>query len=359
MKVKDEGNLTDTDTFTVVFAAVNDTPTPNDHDDNATTDENTTIYIDVLANDDVDLLCEGDDLGIVPGSITESATTPYGGNYNIVQRTVQQTLINSSGEEYTVDVIRDVIEFIPVADWTSKDYYDVVVSYTMFETSDEGTTYTATYKLNIRVTPVNDAPTIDIQVDGDTGDTDQMSIVEDAVEGTGLVTVAVNDEEDGNATLTVSLDDITEDPGNYTPLIPLLLESGVTISNDTDDTRTLQAIMQENESGIVSITLQVEDFEGLTATDTLEVTVTPAQDAPSNGDDLFTTDEDTPILLDVLANDDVDQSTQGSLSTVQSIVSAPSHELQLSLTTKFYILLIRTIITMEQVRAKTTASCMR
>ncbi len=325
VRVKDEGNLTDTDTFTVVFAAVNDTPTPNDHDDNATTDENTTIYVDVLANDDVDLQCEGDDLGIVPGSITESAATPYGGTYNIVQRTVQQTLINSSGEEYTVDVTRDVIEFIPVADWTSKDYYDVVVSYTMFETSDEGTTYTATYKLNIRITPVNDAPAIDIQVPDDTEDTDQLTILEDAVDGTGLITVTVNDEEDGNSTLTVSLDDLTEDPGNYTPSIPLLEESGVTIAGDTDDTRTLQAIMHEDESGIVYIRLKVTDFEGLTAVDTLAVTVQPTQDAPSGGDDVFTTDEDTPILLDVLANDDVDQSTQGSLSTVQSIVSAPSH----------------------------------
>lgn len=323
--VTDGESATAEDKFSVVIVPVDDTPTPLDHDDIASTDENTTIYIDVLANDDVDLLCEGDDLSIQVGSIVES--TPYGGTYNIVQRSVEQPIINADGTTTITNVIRDVIEFIPVSDWTLPEgqTQDVVVTYSMFETGAEGTVYAATYKLTITVTPVNDAPTIDIKVAGDTADTDEMTILEDAVDGTGVITVEVNDEEDGNATLAVTLDSITEAPGNYSPTIATLLESGVTISADTDNTRTLQAVMQENENGTVDIKLKVADSNGEFGYDTLKVIVEPVQDPPTGGDDQFETDEDTSILLDVLANDDVDQSTQGSLSTIESIVSQPAN----------------------------------
>lgn len=326
VKVTDGESATAEDKFSVVIVPVDDTPTPLDHDDIASTDENTTIYIDVLANDDVDLMCEGDDLGIVVDSIAES-TSSYGGTYNIVQKSVEQPIINADGTTTITNVTRDVIEFIPVSDWTLPEgqTLDVVVTYTMFEIGAEGTVYEATHKLTITVTPVNDAPTIDIKVAGDTGDTDELTILEDAVDGTGVITVEVNDEEDGNATLSVTLDSITEAPGNYSPTIATLLESGVTISADTDDTRTLQAIMQENENGTVDVKLKVTDSNGEFGYDTLTVIVQPVQDPPSGGDDQFETDEDTSILLDVLANDDVDQSTQGSLSTIERIVSQPGN----------------------------------
>ena len=204
IKVTDEDGGEATDTFTVTYDSANDTSDPTIGLDTATTDENTTVYIDVLKNDDVDTNLEGDTLYLVEGSLSLSSTTDYGGTFSIVERTVERTLLNSDGTTTTVSVTRDVIEYIPNADWSETESKEQVLSYQMYEQSDTSTIYTATDMVKITITPVNDEPTIDIDLTGfsttgnpkTTGD-DAVQMDEDTVGGTGSIDIIVNDEEDG------------------------------------------------------------------------------------------------------------------------------------------------------------------
>ncbi len=170
----DDGNGgTDTATLTIQIAAVNDAPVAND--DSATTDEDTAVTIDVLANDtDPD----GDTLGI------NSTSTPSKGS---------------------ASVSNDEITYTPDADENGSDSFDYTVS-------DGNLTATAT--VTVTINPVNDAPdaqddtatasenttiTIDV-LDNDTdvdGDTLSVSAIDtDDTDGT------VSDNQDGTVDYT-------------------------------------------------------------------------------------------------------------------------------------------------------------
>ena len=74
-------------------------------------------------------------------------------------------------------------------------------------------------------------------------------------------------------------------------------------------------------SGTDSFTYTVGDGNGNTDTATVTVAVSPANDAPVANDDSATTGEDTPVTIDVLAND---SDPDGDALTV-SIVTQPSY----------------------------------
>ena len=65
-----------------------------------------------------------------------------------------------------------------------------------------------------------------------------------------------------------------------------------------------------NFNGSDSFTYTVSDGNGGTDTATVNVTVNPVNDAPVAADDSATTDEDTPVTVNVVANDtDVEDDT--------------------------------------------------
>ncbi len=73
-----------------------------------------------------------------------------------------------------------------------------------------------------------------------------------------------------------------------------------------------------NFNGTDSFTYNVSDGNGGTDTATVTVTVNPINDDPVAVDDADTTDEDTPVTIDVLANDsDVDGDTPGVTGVTQ------------------------------------------
>jgi hypothetical protein len=229
----------DTATVSLTVKPVNDAPIAVD--DIRTINEDSTININVLANDsDVD----GNTLSV------SGFTQPANG-------TVTQ---NANG----------TLKYTPNADYNGTDTFTYTVS------DGNGGFDTATVKVN--VCPVNDRPD---------AVNDARTLNEDSAIN---INVLANDTDvDGN-TLTVS--SFTQ-PANGT----------VT----TGPGGTLRYTPNANYNGSDSFTYTVSDGNGGFDTATVSLTVNPVNDVPVAVNDIRTLDEDNSIDINVLANDtDVD-----------------------------------------------------
>lgn len=277
--VKDANNATQTETYKVTVTAVNDNPVAAD---NAyTTNENTFILMDILANDDVDVALEGDTLNIL--SINDSDATSYG-TFEVV---------------YDVAAKRDKVRYTPNSNWTNTSSAIETLAYTM---SDLAHNVTSSANVTITITPVNDAPVITTVND--------QTILEDAADGTGLLSFRVSDEEDNDDTLNVSVTSSNQ------ALFPL---SSIELLNPTegsDADRTIKLIPAADQNGSSVITLRVTDGNSVITETSFTITVTPVDDKPISGNDEITVIEDTPTVIDVLANDDVDTITNPLLENL-------------------------------------------
>ncbi len=163
---------------------------------------------------------------------------------------------------------------------------DTVVTY---EVSD-GQGNVSTGELNLTVNPVNDAP---VQQD-DAASTDEDSAI--------TIDVLDNDSDIDGDDLTVS--------------ITTNVAHGSLVLN-ADNTITYTPNVDYN--GADSFTYTVSDGNGGASVATVNLTVDPVNDTPVAVVDMITTDEDTPIIVNVLANDsDVD----GDILTITSVVGA-------------------------------------
>ncbi len=337
--VTDPDGLTDTATVTVTVNPVNDAPVAAD--DTATTDEDTAITIDVLGNDtDVD----GDTLTIT------NVSDPANGTAEIVGGKVVYTPnADFNGTDtltYTVSDGNGGTDTATVT-VTVGDANDAPVAADDTATTDEDTAITIDVLAN------------DTDVDGDTL---TISSVADPANGTAEIvngkivytpnagyfgtetfeyTVTDPDGLTDTATVTVTIEE-EDDPANKPPVavddaITTPEDTVVTfdpVANDTDpdgDALDLSEVDPTSaQGGTVTVNLDgtvnytppadfygedtisyvVEDSEGNKDTGTITVTVTPVNDAPVAVDDADTTDEDTAVTIDVLANDtDVDGDT--------------------------------------------------
>ncbi|AZQ85138.1 tandem-95 repeat protein [Colwellia sp. Arc7-635] len=90
-------------------------------------------------------------------------------------------------------------------------------------------------------------------------------------------------------------------------------------------------------SGIDSFTYQVINAAGLTNTANVNITVMPRNDAPIAADDTATTNEDTSIVVDVIANDiDVDGDAIFLLSVDNAIASIENNTLRITPPENFF-----------------------
>jgi large repetitive protein len=341
--VSDSSGATATGTVTITVTPVNDIPVAQD--DSASTDEDTLVSIFVLVNDSDP---DGDFL------IIDSATLPSNGN-----------VINA----------RTSVSYVPNPDFHGIDSFTYTIS------DNNGGTATAT--VTVAVAAVNDPPiaqddsaiveedasvAIDVLANDADPDGDALTIQsvtqpangavvrdgtaviytpESDFHGVDAFTYTVSDSRGGIATASVTLavtavndPPIAQDDSTAT-------EEDVSVSidvlaNDSDpdgDALAVQSVIQPTHGavshdgrvivytpapafhGIDSFTYTVSDGNGATATATVTVAVAAVNDAPIARDDAAATDEDTPVAIDVLAND---SDPNGDVLRIQS-VTQPAH----------------------------------
>ncbi len=231
----------DAATVDVTVNEVNDPPTANDDSD--TVDEDDTVTVDVLANDD-----DIDD-GLDPASVTVT-NAPTNGS----------TSVNPDGS----------IDYTPDADFFGTDSF-------VYEVCDfAGDCVSAT--VDITVNSVNDPP--DAQ--------DDSALVN---EDGGPVTIDVlGNDSDADSLLDPASVTVTSGPSDGT----------VNVNGDGSIDYTPDA----DFSGTDSFTYEVCDAEGDCDTATVTVTVNAQNDPPTARDDSDTVDEDDTVTVDVLGNDD-------------------------------------------------------
>ncbi|UFN68270.1 tandem-95 repeat protein [Vibrio alginolyticus] len=359
------GGVSESTTVNVDVTPVNDAPVAKD--DTAVTDEDTPVTIDVLPNDtDVD----GDTLSIqsasVPetqgtveiidgklvftpaenfhgdaeitytvtdGSLTDQATvnvtvnavndtpvvessiadqtlaedfTPYTINLNTAFSDVDNvdgelSLSVSGNSNIQVAIVNGIATFTPTADWNGSE----ILTFTATDPSGESVSQT----VNFTVAPVADI------------ESDRATVVEDTPT---IIKVLGNDTFEGDDKV-VSLD-TNHGPANGT----------VSVNPDGSVTYT----PNDNYHGADSFTYIVTSG-GVSESTTVNVDVTPVNDAPVATNDNAVTDEDTPVTIDVLPNDtDIDgdklsidsasvPSDQGTVEIVDGkLVFTPAEKLQ-------------------------------
>ena len=323
--ITDDNGGTDTATVTVVVNNVNDVP--DAVDDAVSTNEETAITIDVLANDtDPD----GDAL-----RITGTSTATNG----------------------TVQIVDNKIVYTPIKDFVGQDTF----TYTI--TDDNGGTDTAT--VTVVVNNVNDAPdavddtfstneetaiTLDVLANDTDPDGDALRITGTSTATNGTVqivnnkivytpikdfvgqdtfTYTITDDNGGTdtATVTVVVNNVNDAPDAVDDTFSTREETAITIdvlANDTDPdgdalritgtSTATNGTVQIVDNKIVytpikdfvgqdTFTYTITDDNGGTDTATVTVVVNNVNDAPDAVDDTFSTNEETAITLDVLAND--------------------------------------------------------
>ncbi|MEA3052926.1 MAG: hypothetical protein QOG72_1829 [Sphingomonadales bacterium] len=264
-----DGSLTDTGTLTITIAGRNDAPVANP--DAATAGENQTITVNVLGNDtDVD---NGAVLTVT------AASAPAGkGTTSIVGNQVQWN--PGTAFDHLAQGATEV----------------VVVSYTI---SDEhGATSSST--LSITVTGTNDGPVAN--ADTAAGTENQVLTIDALANDT--------DVDDGAVKTLVS---VSAPAGKGTASV---VGNQVQFNPGTAFDHLAQGATEN-----VVLNYTMKDEHGATSSSTITLTITGTNDAPVANPDVAGTGENSPVTVDVLANDtDVDD---GAVKTVTA-ASAPS-----------------------------------
>ncbi|MCB9159701.1 MAG: tandem-95 repeat protein [Caldilineaceae bacterium] len=256
----DDGQGGQTSTVVSVnVLAVNDAPIPGA--DTARTDETRRLTVDVLANDsDID-----------DETLTLAGVDPP-----------------ANGSAALVD---GSIVYTPTADFAGSDAFAYTVE------DSEG--LTATAEIAVTVAPVNDAPVMA------QGATARVTMSEDGDPRPFELALAATDADNDELTWSASTE-----PAH----------GSVTIDGD-GLSRAIVYTPDADFNGSDSFTITVDDGQGGQASTVVSVNVLAVNDAPTPGADIARTDEDTPVTVDVLANDsDID----GESLTVAG-VDAPGH----------------------------------
>ncbi|MCB5197440.1 tandem-95 repeat protein, partial [Deefgea salmonis] len=230
--ISDGHGGTSTATVTINVMPVNDAPTPKD--DNSTG-----------AADDVLTTLEDQPLTINPALLLANDTDPDGDTLTIIS--VQ------NAEHGTVAIVDGKIVFTPAADYHGPASFTYTVS--------DGFGGTATATVNIGVTPVNDTPTPKDDNSSGAAD-DALTTPEDLPLTINPALLLANDTDpDGDMLTIISVQNASN--GSVA-----LLNGNVVFTPDP------------NYNGPASFTYTVSDGHGGIATATVNIGVTPVNDAP-------------------------------------------------------------------------------
>src|SRR6056297_923194 len=234
-------------TVTITVNAINDAPVAVD--DVATTNEDTQVDIDVLANDsDVDG-------GLDPATVSVTSGPANGAA--------------------SVNTTTGVITYTKSGDFNGTDSF-------VYEVCDDGTPLPAlcsSATVSIDVDPVNDAPTADAG--------------------------AASTDEDTPVTVTLTGSDVEGDPLTFA--IASAPGSGSLGAITQVDATTAEIVYTPNAdfNGADSFTFTVNDGTVDSAPATISLTVNPVNDPPAADAGAASTDEDTPVTV-TLTGSDVD-----------------------------------------------------
>ncbi|MBW7864418.1 MAG: tandem-95 repeat protein, partial [Candidatus Hydrogenedentes bacterium] len=361
--------LSDTATVSLTILAVNDPPAAVD--DTAATDEDTPVVVYVLANDsDVDGNLVVSSLAVVTApahgtAVVDTDTglityTPglnyYGGDSFVYRITDDGAPLPAEFSTATVTVTVNPVNDAPVANddtATTNEDTSVVVAVLANDTDVDGATDPATVAIvtppangAVSIDPATGAVTYTPNLDFNGQDTFAYEVFDDgyplpALSDTATVAITVNPvndppvavddaaatDEDTPVTVDV-LDNDSDVDGVPLPASVVVVQapaSGTTLVEPV--TGAITYIPGPDFNGTDSFVYRVTDdgfpLPALTGTATVTITVNPVNDEPRLQDDSATTDEDTPVTVNVLANDaDVD----GNLDiSSMRVVSGPDH----------------------------------
>ncbi|MAD89651.1 MAG: hypothetical protein CMK64_08115 [Pseudoalteromonas sp.] len=248
-QVVDSANATSA-TYTVALTITPVADAPITQDDNASTNEDTVVSINLLSNDSD---AEGD-------MVTSSTSI-------VTQPTLGSVSVNNGVATYT-----------PNKDANGTDSFS-------YKVSDAEGNESNTSTVIISITAVNDKPIAN--------------------------NFTVNLDEDAAATV-FAIRENTSDIEDGTPsgeLVAISQPSKGQVSFD-QQAGTFTYSLNSNENGVDSFNYTVADSEGLVSEQaTVTINIGAVNDRPVAQDDNVTTDEDVAVTLDILANDsDVEQS---------------------------------------------------
>ncbi len=325
------GGVSESAIVEVNVTPVNDAPVAKD--DIATTQEDTAVTIDVLPNDtDVD----GDKLSIesasvpkeqgtvevVNGKLVFTPTENFNGDAEIIYTVTDGALTDQATVKVTVNAVNDtpVVESNIADQALAEDFtpytIDLNTAFSDVDNVDGELTFSVSGNSNIQVAIVNGIATITPTADWNGSETLTFTATDpsgESISQTVNFTVApVADIVADKATVVEDTSTVIKVLGNDTfegdnKVVSLDAENGpkngtVIVNNDGTVTYT----PDDNYVGKDTFTYIVTSG-GVSESTTVEVNVTPVNDAPVAKDDIATTQEDTAVTIDVLPNDtDVD-----------------------------------------------------
>ncbi|EGR2285436.1 tandem-95 repeat protein [Vibrio parahaemolyticus] len=329
--VSDGVNPTANDSDSLIVNRVNDAPVAKD--DIATTQEDTAVTIDVLPNDsDVD----GDKLSIQSASVPEAqgkveivdgklVFTPaenFHGDAEITYTLTDGALTDQATVNVTVNAVNDtpVVESNLADQTLAEDFtpytIDLNTAFSDVDNVDGELTFSVSGNSNVLVSIENGIATISPTADWNGSETLTFTATDpsgESVSQTVNFTVApVADIVADKATVVEDMSTIIKVLGNDMfegddKVVSLDTNNGPangTVSVNPDGSVTYTP--NDNYHGADSFTYIVTSG-GVSESTTVNVDVTPVNDAPVAKDDIATTQEDTVVTIDVLPNDsDVD-----------------------------------------------------
>ncbi|HFD4007167.1 TPA: tandem-95 repeat protein [Vibrio parahaemolyticus] len=329
--VSDGVNPTANDSDSLIVNRVNDAPVAKD--DIATTQEDTAVTIDVLPNDsDVD----GDKLSIQSASVPEAqgkveivdgklVFTPaenFHGDAEITYTLTDGALTDQATVNVTVNAVNDtpVVESNLADQTLAEDFtpytIDLNTAFSDVDNVDGELTFSVSGNSNVLVSIENGIATISPTADWNGSETLTFTATDpsgESVSQTVDFTVApvvdikadsTNVVEDTPTIINVLGNDTFEGDGKVVSLDTNNGPANGTVSVNPDGSVTYTP--NDNYQGTDSFTYIVTSG-GVSESTTVSVDVTPVNDAPVAKDDTAITDEDTPVTIDVLPNDnDID-----------------------------------------------------
>ncbi|HHX8576234.1 TPA: tandem-95 repeat protein [Vibrio alginolyticus] len=340
------GGVSESTTVNVDVTPVNDAPVAKD--DTAVTDEDTPVTIDVLPNDtDIDgdtlsiqsasVPSEQGTVEIVDGKLVFTPAENFNGDAEITYTITDGALTDQATVNVTVNAVNDapVVESSIADQALAEDFtpysIDLNTAFSDVDNVDGELTFSVSGNSNIQVAIVNGIATFTPTADWNGSEALTFTATDpsgESVSQTVNFTVApVADIVADKATVVEDTPTIIKVLGNDTfegddKVVSLDTNNGPangTVSVNPDGSVTYTP--NDNYHGADSFTYIVTSG-GVSESTTVNVDVTPVNDAPVAKDDTAVTDEDTPVTIDVLPNDtDID----GDTLSIQS-ASVPSDQ---------------------------------